>query len=160
MNRRSSGTFAGVGVTTIILIFVMLCMMTFAVLSLVTARADLKQSRRNADHITAYYEAENTANDILISILSTINENLDSADSAAFYQNIREELDGSDGITFSDDSHLNYSVSVTDEQLLQVSLELSYEIFPDGDHYDILSWNTRATHEWNADSPLPLYEPE
>lgn len=160
MNRRSSGNLIGVGVTTIVLIFVMLCMITFAVLSLVTARADLRQSRRNAEYITEYHEAENRANDILLSVITTMEDYLDTKNAKEFYSRVRADLDGSEGITFSDDTHLNYTVSAGDERLLCISLELSYEEGPDGTHYRILSWNTETTHEWDPDASLPLYEPE
>lgn len=58
--RRKS--FLSTGITSIVLIFVLLCLLTFAVLSVVSARADYKLSEKNTTRTTEYYEAENTAN--------------------------------------------------------------------------------------------------
>lgn len=160
MNQRASRSFGGIGIASVILIFIMLCMVTFAVLSLMTARSDLNQSRQNADRTTAYYQAENEAEDILTSILQCIEETLDAPDAASFYHSLREQLEGTQGIRFSDDSRLTYCVPCGQDQQLQVTLELSYEEQEDGRHYKILGWNTQVTHEWEADTSLPLYEPD
>ena len=108
MNEQKKKPIIGIGTTSIVLIFVMLCMLTFSVLSLATAQADLRLSRKSAERTTAYYDAE------------------------------------------------KYDVALADEQILCVSIELSYEGFSDGQHYRILSWNTESTHEWNNETPLPV----
>lgn len=160
MKKKTSGTFIGTGMTTILLLFVMLCMMTFAVLSLVTARADLKQSQRLAERTTEYHESENAANDVLLTVIRAVEECLDAGDAGTFYRQVRGKLEDTEGITFRDDTHLEYTVPSGDEQLLRAALEISYEAFSDGSHYQVTGWSTESTHEWNADTPLPLYEPE
>ncbi len=164
-NRRSA---PGIGITSFVLIFVMLCLLTFAVLSLATARADLRLARRSADRTTAYYEAESKADGILLDIISCMEDYTEEALSsgtdpagdgdALFYSRVRKELEGRDGIAFSDDRTLQYTVPLEEEQLLCVSLELCYEPFEDGSHYRILEWRTRSTHEWESDEKLPLLD--
>ena len=66
--EKSRKPILGVGTSSILLIFVLLCMITFAVLSLVSARSDYRLSQKNAEHTRDYYEAENKANDILLTI--------------------------------------------------------------------------------------------
>ena len=58
-DRSSSRSAISVGTTTLVLIFVLLCLLTFSVLSLVSARANMRLSQKSADRTTAYYEAEN-----------------------------------------------------------------------------------------------------
>ena len=41
-SRKKQSSFSSIGITSLVLIFVMLCLLTFSVLSLVTARADLR----------------------------------------------------------------------------------------------------------------------
>lgn len=164
-NRRSA---PGIGITSFVLIFVMLCLLTFSVLSLATARADLRLARRSADRTTAYYDAENKASEILLNIISCMEnymeEDLSSGTETAndtdalFYSRIREELEDRDGITFSDERTLQYTVPLEEEQLLCVSLELSYEPYEDGSRFRILEWRTRSTHEWESDEKLPLLD--
>ena len=59
-NRKndSSKTGIGVGSSSILTVFVVLCLTTFATLSMVSARADLRLSTRAADLVTAYYSAD------------------------------------------------------------------------------------------------------
>ena len=164
-NRRSA---PGIGITSIVLIFVMLCLLTFSVLSLTTARADLRLARRSADRTTAYYDAENRADGILLDVISCMEDCLEDKRSsgagaagdanALFYSRVRESLEGRDGIAFSDERTLQYTVPLDEEQLLCVSLKLSREPFEDGSHYQILEWRTRSTHEWESDEKLPLLD--
>lgn len=159
-SRKKQSSFSSIGITSLVLIFVMLCLLTFSVLSLVTARADLRLSQKNAERTSAYYDAENRANDILLSVISCIEEYKDSPDASVFYQKLRERLDGQNGILFTGADSLEYEVLLDKEQLLSVSLEISYETYDDGSHYRILAWNTVSTHEWESDGGLPLLDKE
>ena len=159
-SRKKQSSFSSIGITSLVLIFVMLCLLTFSVLSLVTARADLRLSQKNAERTSAYYDAENRANDILLSVISCIEEYKDSPDASVFYQKLRERLDGQNGILFTGADSLEYEVLLDKEQLLSVSLEISYETYDDGSHYRILAWNTVSTHEWESDGSLPLLDKE
>ena len=158
MNQNNNRSPVSIGISSLILIFVMLCLLTFSVLSLVSARADMRLSQRSADRTAAYYDAENRANDILLSIIGCMEEYAESPDPSVFYQQLQAQLEGQDGISFTDASHLQYEVPLEEEQVLSVSLELSYEPYEDGSHYRILAWNTVSLHEWNADLSLPLLD--
>lgn len=160
MKHRSSKPVFNIGIVSIVLIFVMLCLLTFSALSLVSAKADLGLSRKSADHTTEYYECTNEANDILFRIISCMEEHRENAGETAYFQNIREDLEGTDGITFSDDRHLSYSVPMGAEQLLAVSLTLSYTPYEDGAYYRIREWRTVSTHAWESDNRLPVYDPD
>lgn len=159
-SRKKQSSFSSIGITSLVLIFVMLCLLTFSVLSLVTARADLRLSQKNAERTSSYYDAENRANDILLSVISCIEEYKDSPDASVFYQKLRERLDGQNGILFTGADSLEYEILLDKEQLLSVSLEISYETYDDGSHYRILAWNTVSTHEWESDGSLPLLDKE
>ena len=154
-NKRSA---ASVGITSFVLIFVMLCLLTFSVLSLATARADLRLSQRSADRTSAYYDAENRANDILLDIISCLEQYSGAGNETSFYAQVQEELEGREGITFTDEQTLQYAVPLEEEQLLRVSLELSYEAFWNGSRFRILEWRTESTHQWESDESLPLLD--
>lgn len=168
MNSENRRSVTSIGITSFVLIFVMLCLLTFSVLSLATARADLRLSQRSADRTTAYYDAENRANDILLEIIFCMEDCLsetggdtdmeEDADAASFYTSVRDSLEGQNGITFTGERTLQYSVPLEDEQLLRVSLELSFEPYEDGSRYKILEWRTESTHEWDSDETLPLLD--
>ncbi len=56
MKRKSDIQF-GVGGSSILMIFVILCLTTFGILSFVTANADYKISAKNAETVKNYYKA-------------------------------------------------------------------------------------------------------
>lgn len=118
----------------------------------------MRLSQKSADHTTAYYQAENLANDILININHCIIKNLGQKDEKIFLKNIRSELDGKDGISFIDDSTLTWTVPLTENQYLKAEITISCEPLTDGKHYEILSWNTYTNYDWGADESLPLLE--
>lgn len=65
MTKRSS---FGVGLSSMLMIFVMLCLTTFAVLSLTTARADSRLSDRAAAAAEDYYQAQCQAEEWLAEV--------------------------------------------------------------------------------------------
>lgn len=160
MKQKQTKSFFNIGITSIVLIFVMLCLLTFSVLSLVSARADLKLSQKSADHTTRYYEAENAASDILFTVNSCLDEQAKLADEKTYYKAVRAKLEGTDAITFTDDTHITYSVPLGEEQCLAVGLALSYSPFADGRRYQIETWKTISTHEWDPDNRLPVFTPD
>ena len=133
--RRKS--FLSTGITSIVLIFVLLCLLTFAVLSVVSARADYKLSEKNTTRTTEYYEAENTANDILLKISTVLSTH---AGSSA--------------------SQLQYYVTINENQRLFVSLLLTNASSDTSSDtaglYQIKAWKVENTHEWNNDTPVPV----
>ena len=52
---------AGVGLTSIILIFVVLVLAAFSVLSLTSARSSMAVTKRNTEYVCAYYNASSEA---------------------------------------------------------------------------------------------------
>lgn len=153
--RRKS--FLSTGITSIVLIFVLLCLLTFAVLSVVSARADYKLSEKNTTRTTEYYEAENTANDILLKISTVLSTH---AGSSAYLDDVRTDLDGTDGISFSSASQLQYYVTINENQRLFVSLLLTNASSDTSSDtaglYQIKAWKVENTHEWNNDTPVPV----
>ena len=153
--RRKS--FLSTGITSIVLIFVLLCLLTFAVLSVVSARADYKLSEKNTTRTTEYYEAEHTANDILLKISTVLSTH---AGSSAYLDDVRTDLDGTDGISFSSASQLLYYVTINENQRLFVSLLLTNASSDTSSDtaglYQIKAWKVENTHEWNNDTPVPV----
>lgn len=158
MKNKSQKSFFNIGITSIVLIFVLLCLLTFSVLSLVSAKADYNLSRKSAQRTTDYYEAENEASHILYTVANCLNEQAGSADSGQFYVNVRASLEETDLVSFQDDRHLSYRVPLGDSQSLSVSLTISDSPFEDGNRYRIDSWKTVSSQEWNPDTSLPVLD--
>ena len=60
---RDTGSRFPFGSVLLFVSFLVLCIFTFAVLSLITARNDYKAGKKAAEHQSAYYAASNEAED-------------------------------------------------------------------------------------------------
>lgn len=61
-----------VGGISILMVFVMLCLTTFGVLTLVTARAEMRLTQKNAQSVTSYYASVSKTQEILAQIDSIL----------------------------------------------------------------------------------------
>ena len=128
MNKRSGP--AAVGGSSLLVIFAVLCLVVFALLSASTVQADGRLSKASADAVTAYYEADCRAEEILAQLRSgTIPAGV--------------EMNG---------NHFRYECPVSEAQILIVSGILS------GDSYEILQWQTASVTEWDEDDNLNLWD--
>lgn len=126
--KKSGPEFhVNVGSSSILLIFVILCLISFATLSIVSANADAKLSRRVAERTTAYYEACNQAQADIARIDSAL---------AAVYAD-----------SFDEDEYFmvvghkkNYMVAISDLQTLSVTLDILYPQQEGDPFYRIASW--------------------
>ena len=71
---NKSGVGIGIGGISMLAIFVVLCLTTLAVLSVVSARADLALSEKTALSSRQYYAADAEAEEKLASLLSIVEE--------------------------------------------------------------------------------------
>ena len=161
MNRKKG--FLGAGLSTVLLVFVMLCLIVFAVLSLATARADLQMSRKMADRTQLYYEAQSCAFEKIKSIdgilVKQYNEEKDH-----FLENVWDALQSEDlTVTRSEDQQsivCSFQEPIDDTQ--QISVELTIAVpSKDGDAcYKITGWQVQQINEWKADTGLPVMQRE
>ena len=57
MNENQWGGRANIGMSSLILIFIVLCLTVFGLLSLSSAGSDWKLARKNAEAVRGYYKA-------------------------------------------------------------------------------------------------------
>lgn len=58
MAKQDNGYRANIGSSSLILIFIVMCLVTFGMLSLTSAKNDLSLAERNAAAVTEYYRAD------------------------------------------------------------------------------------------------------
>lgn len=63
--RINQPIHAGIGTTSVILIFLVLSLAAFSVLSLVSARNSETLTQKNTEYVTAYYNAASLANNFI-----------------------------------------------------------------------------------------------
>lgn len=123
-----------VGTSSILLIFIILCLVAFATLSIVSANADYKLSRKVADRTSAYYEAANQAEKYIASIDKTLQSVYSSAESEEAY--------------FSTVGHTkSYLIPISDLQGLSITLDILYPTEEEEPFYHITSWQVITTGE-------------
>ena len=166
--NRTAPAIISTGTTSIVLIFVLLCMLTFSVLSLVSAQANLRLSRLSAQRTTDYYAAENAANEILIDIedaaqsavqaryLSSVNYD---SQSPAFAREVLKRMRQPDAVSVTEDGLLSYQVPLGEDQNLQVELRVFPEPGDGGRHYEVRVWQAVSRYDWTPDDSLDLALP-
>lgn len=161
MNKRKF-PITNIGSVSLLMIFIVLCMVTFAALSLSTAANDYHASKTLADHTTAYYKASDKAEQKLSDIDNILEDCYLSSDNAdSYYQLVKKQL----GITDTTTPVVySYQTSISKSQQLSVQLRITY---PDGSDmsnhsntgfYQIVSWKTISSENWNADNSIKLIQ--
>lgn len=138
--RKSSGI--NIGSASIIMVFSVLCLTVFAVLSLITANSEYKLAVKSTDVIRNYYAADTAATEKL----AVISEASDAQSKA-------EEL----GIDCENDGGallLSFEEKVTDTQALSVKVTYGAGAF------SVNEWKLISTDEWDADAGFDLWDGE
>lgn len=140
MGSKQQAPLIHIGASSLLVVFLVLCLVIFAALSLTSAQNDASYSGRAADRRTAFYTACNQAEQLL-----------DEIDSRLEAQGPEADLSGL-GVT-AEDGLLSFSVPLNDAQAIDVVLELT----ADGPHYyEILSYRIVTTVSQGEAEPLPL----
>ena len=152
MNHKKEFSM-NVGLPSILLIFVVLCLISFGVLSLVSANSDRKLSQKVLDRQAAYYNACNAAEENLNFIDQKLHNALViSSNQDEYISNISEI-----------ENHLSFPIS--DIQTLEISLEFvnpySIQEYNKQDKlFKIISWKIVTDDNMIYDSNLHLMDLE
>lgn len=140
MKRHGTNSGISIGSSSLILIFVVLCMTVFSVLTLISANAEKKLSDKSAQAVSDYYNADLAAT----MKINEIAEALSSSDSAAAQQLIIPDAEftaAEDGIIVSFDTEIDSRRTLHTEALLtENSLKIT-------------EWKTVTKTEAAEDSP-------
>lgn len=174
--NKQQSTFVNIGSSSLLIVFLVLCLTTFAILSLSSAQSDYSFSKRSAEHKTEYYEASSRAEMILgeiDQILAETAEQVNAAQKNAGQENADSELasfelaaaarlDGKeiDSIPLSctgteGGTVISYQVPSGAKQALNVSLLITNDSEHEN-YYKIQAWQLISTSDWNADNSLNL----
>lgn len=159
MNRKSG--FTGAGLSTLLLVFVMLCLIVFSVLSLSTARADLEMSQKVADRTKAYYQAQGRASERLKAIDAVLARQYNETDKKASYlQGAQTALQQDLTVTEMENGQgllCVYTEPINETQQLRVELQIT-EPEKEESYVQILSWEAEQIEDWNGDTGLPVLQ--
>ena len=132
MDEKRKGAFPPVGISSLLVIFAVLCLTVFALLSVSTVRADRTLSDNAAAAVEGYYRADYAAEQTLARLRAG---------------------ERPDGVTEINGIYC-YAHPISDTQTLVV------EVSVDGTDYDILRWQAVSTARWQAGDQLPIWNGE
>jgi Na+-transporting methylmalonyl-CoA/oxaloacetate decarboxylase gamma subunit len=160
-DNKNLHSASGIGVVTLFVVLLILCLTVFSVLAFASANADFRLSEKNSEMVKAYYAADNVAA-------------LISADVSAFWKSgtakpgarAISELESAifaydAGIIYAyvedsgEDAGLSVSYGVFVDTLLTLEVELS---LPRGGVCEVLSWRVMADEPDFEELPLPVWE--
>lgn len=121
-----------VGASSLLVIFAVLCLTVFALLTLSTVRANQRLGDSAVAAVENYYAADTRAEEILARLRAG-------------------EMPA--GVRKNNDIY-SYSCPISDSQTLAVQLRLH------GTEYEILRWQAMSTVDWQADDSLPVWDGE
>ncbi|MCR5233535.1 MAG: hypothetical protein K6E53_06450 [Lachnospiraceae bacterium] len=138
-----------VGTSSVLVAFMLLCMVSFAALTYVSAKSDYTLSRQTAERTTQYYEANRLAELYMTNIEGLLSKRVrDCSNAADFYSSIPELFADNDSIMVSEEQYpdnpvtLSYTVPINDTLEIQVSLKTHYPEETDTSLFSIEAWNT------------------
>ncbi len=159
LKKNPSRSFFGIGLSSILIIFVLLCLMVFAMLSLVSAGADWRLENRLISRTSAYYEACAGA-DSLLEEMDRQLEQLYLEDPDSYGDRALSYLETLAGETADQGDVLSFSfVKTIDEgKYLSVTVSVPRSPAPGGTYYQIQSWSTGSSQAWEPDEHLNVLE--
>lgn len=151
MKKKLTGGI-NVGTSSILVTFVLLCLVTFAALSFLSANSDYRLSKQAAERTTEFYGANNYAEIIMADIEKQLSTAHDSAASEEEYiSSIPTVFSSNDSVfvdTDSDSTTLSYDVPINDTQNLHVCLSVNSPSSDDSALFHISEWQTQTKDIW------------
>ena len=130
--KKDNLSLPAVGLSSLLVIFAVLCLTVFTLLSVSTVSAHKRLAQSSRQTIIGYYQADSQAEEILARLRSG---------------------EVPQGVTREGDQY-TYSCPISDTQTLAVRVEVA------GGTYQILRWQAISTEDWEAEDKLPVWDGE
>ena len=130
MDKEHRGRIPVVGGSSLLVIFAVLCLTVFALLSLSTVQANGRMSEASAQAVSDYYEADREAEEIFARLRA-----------GEFPEGVAEI----DGV-------YAYTCPVSETRQLRV------ELLREGEDWTVLRWQTESVAEWEANEFLDVWD--
>lgn len=165
MNKKNS-PIVNIGSSSMLVIFLILCLVTFSVLSLSSASSDYNFTKRIAERTTDYYSASNTAEELLNELDKLFANSYDNKDGGynAYLERVEMQLEKMNNHEANiscdftgNEKTVNITVPINNKQALDVTLNMKNPA-NSNTFYEVSQWQKIATAEWEGDTTLPLME--
>lgn len=141
-----------IGIISFVMIFIILCMITFAILSLASAKSNRDSNLKSILHKEEYYQLSNQGQDILQEIDDFLYQKYQTSTSKEQYFNSLSAIKTvHDTITIEE--HIVSFYCSSKSQKLYVEIEILY---PGKQLYTIRTWKTESNKEWSPDNNINI----
>lgn len=134
-----------VGSSSILMIFVTLCLICFASLSLISANSDYKLSQKFAQKTKAFYQASNEAEKSIASIDKTLSEASNLADENAYFLSVGDSI--------------SFYIPINEQQSLYVNLLTQYPDSTQKMLYRIENYKVETLNPPDVDTSIKFFTP-
>lgn len=161
---KPTSSFINIGSSSLLIIFLILSLVTFSVLSLSSAQSDYNLSKKLASHKEDYYAASVKAETIVGKIDESLSEyaNISGENLDSYRQKVAKAFDGTqmEGVplTLSEAEHkqsILFSVPMSDSQALSIELIVT-DYSKSETYYEIEAWQVISTKSWENDQSIQL----
>lgn len=162
--KKNNSPVTNIGLISLMMIFIVLCMVIFAILSLSSAIAADRTGQKNADHTAEYYHAFSKAEETLADMDDIFQDSYQKASNAEEYcRMILDHLPETvEGINIEGQIEASYQTDINDSQALSVKIAALplQEIQSDTNHsfYKILTWQVVQKDSWEGDNTIQLIQ--
>lgn len=142
------------GASSLLVIFTVLALLTFATLSVASAMADQRLSSRTTENSSAWYAAQNQAEETLGNIDDALAQAYGTGSASAYYAAIPGLLPAD--CAWNGDAHtITFTKTISDSQNLSVVLSAVYPAAGEA-YYRVDTWQAVSTGSWQPDDTLPV----
>lgn len=167
LNKRTEPYILSIGITSVILIFFVLSMVTFALLSLSSANSDYVLSVKAADRTTAYNQASNEAQRQIAAIDKATQALSGKTDSRKSYkselkkviQSVKLETTKNLNVQTGKGSNpavVTWQNKLSDSQSLEVKMKIGYPL-QDKTACTVTAYHVVTVKKWVPDNRVRVY---
>lgn len=151
MNEKPSGGRINIGTSSLILIFIILCLTVFGLLSLSSAGSDWRLAQKNAESVRGYYEADSQAVEFVAMVEEALSRSSQAAGDEEYRQLVKEEL----GSFYQEETGVvRTDIKMLYGQMLRIELEIDRK---EEAGYRILAWNVYHSVDYEIDQSIPVW---
>lgn len=152
-NNGSQKVGMGIGYVSVMLVFAIICLTIFAVLSFKAAMSTDSFNDRSGEFMRQYYAADSMAKETL----SQLNDCAYNAKNSLLFEEAfteaAQDIDGVSVRSVQSGFYVSYSVAINERQELLVSV-----LFDNTGNYSIERWKSTNIDEENSDSHLGVWD--
>ncbi|MEE1101065.1 MAG: hypothetical protein U0K86_06250 [Agathobacter sp.] len=158
-SKKNTTQTSNFGFATLLLCFTMICIITFAVLSLITANSDWILSKKVASKNASYHQVEEKAYEHIAKIDSSLAKcfTLSNSKESYFYL-VEQELSNESGeLSYGNDGlYYKFCNELSDSQTLEVTIYITYPNASTTSFFKITQWQAITDTSFETDNTLNL----